>query len=80
MFAVFGLGGLEILLVIPILGIVFLCFAFWVWMLVDCIRNPGLGTDEKLIWVLVIALTHFIGAVVYFFAGPTAQRGQSHAS
>jgi len=69
MLAVFGIGGGEILLVMFGLAMAFLFFAFWVWMLVDCIRNPALGTNEKLIWVLVIALTHFIGALIYLLVG-----------
>jgi hypothetical protein len=41
---------------------------FWVWMLVDCaMHEPSTGND-KLIWIIVIVLTHFIGALIYFFA------------
>lgn len=44
---------------------------FWVWMLVDSIlRNdaqyPGSGANEKIVWVLLIALVQFV-AVFYFF-------------
>ncbi len=41
--------------------------AFWVWMLVDCLmKEPSEGND-KLIWALVIVLTHWIGALIYYF-------------
>ena len=43
--------------------------AFWIWMLVHAIQNKGLSDSEKIVWVLVIALVHFIGAVIYFFVG-----------
>jgi len=40
---------------------------FWVWMLADClIHEPAQGSD-KLIWVIVILLTHVLGAALYFF-------------
>jgi hypothetical protein len=42
---------------------------FWVWMLVDCIRNNRL--THKGLWVLFILFTHGLGALVYFFTrGP----------
>ena len=57
------LGGLEILLILAmgVLGTV-----FWIWMLIECAtREPSTGND-KIVWVIVIALTHLIGAVIYF--------------
>ena len=44
-------------------------FVFWVWMLIHAIQNKGLADTEKIVWVLVIALLHFLGAVIYFFVG-----------
>lgn len=52
---------------------VFLAFGlaalvFWIWMLVDCAtKEPSQGND-KIVWVLVIALTSWIGALIYYFA------------
>ena len=39
--------------------------AFWIWMLVECLAREPSGM-KKLIWVIVIVFTHFIGAVLYF--------------
>jgi sterol desaturase/sphingolipid hydroxylase (fatty acid hydroxylase superfamily) len=40
---------------------------FWIWMLIDCVtKEPSTGND-KIIWVLVIVLTHLIGALIYYF-------------
>jgi Trk-type K+ transport system membrane component len=39
--------------------------AFWIWMLIDCIQSK-LSENEKTAWILVIALTNFIGALIYF--------------
>jgi hypothetical protein len=51
--------------------------AFWVWMLVDCLRRNFPDSTTKLMWVLLIILTHFVGAVLYFFLG--RQQGMSPA-
>ena len=40
---------------------------FWIWMLVECAtREPNTGT-EKIVWVLIIIFTHWIGAAIYYF-------------
>lgn len=65
-------GGAEIglmLLLLVLLPLALLCFAFWIWMLIHAIQNKGLDQTEKIVWVLVIALLHFLGAVIYFFVG-----------
>lgn len=59
--------SLAVLSGLLLLGL--LATAFWIWMIVHVIQNQGLNENEKLLWVLVIVLTHFIGAVVYFFIG-----------
>ena len=72
MIAVIGVGGGEIILLLGMLLLVPLAlgmFAFWIWMLIHAIQNKGLSDGEKTAWVLVIALLHFIGALIYFFAG-----------
>ena len=43
--------------------------AFWIWMLVHAAGNKGLAESERIVWVVVIALVHFLGALIYFFAG-----------
>ncbi|MSU59790.1 MAG: PLDc_N domain-containing protein [Pedosphaera sp.] len=51
--------------------------AFWIWMLVHAIQNKGLNETEKIVWVLVIALVHFLGALIYFFVGrPKAPKSE----
>jgi hypothetical protein len=37
----------------------------WIWMIVDCAtKEPSEGND-KLIWILIIVLTHWVGALIY---------------
>lgn len=40
--------------------------AFWIWMLIDCVRNRYLKDDARVVWALVIFFTHLIGAFVYY--------------
>lgn len=41
---------------------------FWIWMLVDCAMNESSKGNDKIVWVVIILFTHFIGALIYFFA------------
>jgi hypothetical protein len=66
------LGGFEVLLLLGVLLLIPLglaMFAFWIWMLIHAAQNKGLSEGEKVAWVLIIALVHFLGALIYFFVG-----------
>jgi hypothetical protein len=66
-----NLFGTELgILFIPVFfGLGLLLFVFWIWMLIDAIQNPRLSGTEKVVWVLVVIFLHFLGALIYFFAG-----------
>lgn len=49
-----------------ILGLV--STVFWVWMLVDCAMNESSEGNDKIIWILIIIFTHWIGALIYILA------------
>ena len=60
--ALMGLGGAELLILLLIL-----CwFPFWIWMLVDCATKEEDQT-QKIVWVIIIAVTGIVGAPLYFF-------------
>ena len=40
-------------------------FVLWLLVLIDCIKNEPSEGNDKLIWILVIVLTHWIGALIY---------------
>lgn len=63
---IFLLGG-GMMLVMIILGLAAL--ALWIWALVDAIKNRALSDTERIIWVLVILLTNWLGAVLYLLVG-----------
>jgi hypothetical protein len=45
----------------------FLGTIFWIWMLIECLTKESGQGNDKLAWVVVIAVTHVIGAALYFF-------------
>jgi Phospholipase_D-nuclease N-terminal len=67
MFGLFGLFGFMFAFFTA--PLVVLACIFWIWMLVNAITNPGLGSGEKVAWVIVIVFLHFLGALIYFFVG-----------
>ena len=48
------------------LGVLF--FIFWIWMIIDGIQRKFKNDLEKVIWIIVIIFTSWIGAIVYYFA------------
>jgi hypothetical protein len=58
-----GLAGLVFL------AIAILVFVFWIMMLIDCIKNPNLSSNERIVWVLVVIFLYGLGALIYFLAG-----------
>ena len=66
-----AIGGTVILFVLAALG-------FVIWALVDAVQVPDdsmYQAGTKVVWVLVILLGGFIGAIVYLAAGrPTKER------
>jgi len=47
--------------------LVLLGFAFWIMMLVDAAKRKFSKSDDRVIWILVIALAGIVGAVIYYF-------------
>jgi Phospholipase_D-nuclease N-terminal len=70
----FDFHGLIILFV---LGLVVGGTIFWIWMLVDCAINKRISDSRKLIWILVILFTHWLGAILYFFLGRSRRQPQN---
>lgn len=46
----------------------FLGTAFWIWMIIDCANNEPDEGNDKIVWILVIVLTGFLGVAIYYFA------------
>ncbi len=37
----------------------------WIWMIIDCATKEPSEGNEKLVWILIIVLTHWVGALIY---------------
>ncbi len=62
------LGGFAIFFILFFGAFFLAAMVFWVWMLVDCIQRPFPPAEQnaKIIWILVIVLTHWLGALLYY--------------
>ena len=57
--------GWVLLIPLAIFALMILMIVFWIMMLVDAVkREEG---DQQIIWIIVIALTGVIGAIIYYF-------------
>ncbi len=62
--------GLGLFALVAFGGILALAlFAFWLWMLVDCAQTPDspASPNQRLIWILILVFTGWIGAIIYYF-------------
>ena len=64
--AIMGWTGVEAVI---LLSLLLLGLAFWIWMLLDCIRNEALSDNERIVWTVVIVFMHVLGGLVYLAAG-----------
>jgi hypothetical protein len=54
-----------------IFGLFFLVFGvagtiFWIVMIIECATRES-NPNNKLVWILIIIFTHWIGALIYYF-------------
>ena len=38
---------------------------FWIWLIIDCAKRKFKNELEKIIWILIIIFTNWIGALAY---------------
>ena len=66
--------GIDDFLLFPIrtgLGIVgviigILLLIFWIWMIVDAVKRSFRNDIEKVLWIVVIVIATWVGAIVYY--------------
>lgn len=61
------MSAFEITLIATFVPIALAVLAFWIWMLVDCLRYEGKADLDRLLWVVVIIAFKVVGAVLYYF-------------
>ncbi len=58
LFGVLWCGGI----LISLIGLVLL-----IWAVVDCVKNETDENNNRLIWILIIILLGWLGALIYYF-------------
>lgn len=54
-------AGFGIMMIVGILLLI-----FWIWMIVDAAKRNFRNMVEKVIWIIIIVLGGWIGALIYF--------------
>lgn len=62
-----GLGVLWIIFVGLMVIVGILGMVFWIFMLVDVAKRESLSSNDRLLWILVIVLASYLGAIIYYF-------------
>jgi uncharacterized BrkB/YihY/UPF0761 family membrane protein len=62
-----GLGIFLALFGVVMVIVSILIFAFWVLMIIDCVKRKFKDDMERVVWLLVIILTGILGALIYYF-------------
>lgn len=70
---------LNFILMVTFMMFGLLTLAFWLWMLVDCLTNEASEGNDKIVWALVIILTNWIGAVIYFIVRRPERKRQQYS-
>jgi hypothetical protein len=59
---------MEFFIILFFMGIGIGGLVLWIWTLIDCINNETDDSNERVIWVVVIAAAQLIGALIYLIA------------
>jgi len=60
------ISGISFLIVFGFIFLISMAlFGFWVLMLVDCLKNEPSEGNDKIVWLLVIILLNWVGALIY---------------
>lgn len=67
-------GGMESVLLFGVVAVALT--GLWVWALVDAVKTPDalFKAGNMLVWVLIIAVAGWLGAIIYVLVGRPAAR------
>jgi hypothetical protein len=57
--------GIPEILILLVLFVGIVGTIFWVMMIVDCATRQK--DPDRVVWIIIIVFTHFIGATLYYF-------------
>lgn len=69
--------GIPEILILMVLFLGILGTVFWIKMIIDCATREK--DPERLIWIIIIVFTHFIGAAIYYFVQRPKSAGAGRA-
>jgi prolipoprotein diacylglyceryltransferase len=55
------------LLIFFILIFIIITTIFWIWMIIDVAKRNFKNENDKILWILLVVLLGFIGAIIYYF-------------
>jgi len=62
-----GFVAFWVFLVLLIAGFFIFLFAFWIWMIIDCVKRKFKNEMDKVVWMLLLIFTGILGALIYYF-------------
>ncbi len=66
--SVVRVGGLKLLLIPFLTCLAVPLTALWIWMPGDCATEETDQGNTKIVWILIIIFTHWLGALIYLLA------------
>jgi hypothetical protein len=73
-------AGVAMVLIVTLVffAVIIVFFIFWLLMIIDCAKRSFKNDTDKVIWILVIVLVGFIGAIIYYFVvrRPAKKKGR----
>lgn len=57
--------GLSEIFVIIAAAVLLALSIFWIWAILDCARYESPDDNDKIVWILIILLLHWLGALLY---------------
>lgn len=65
---VLNTSAIIVILLLLVFGLV--AFIFWIWALVDIIKNPKFkDSSSRILWFVFVLFFHAFGALIYFIFG-----------
>ena len=58
---------LIITLVFVMIGVMIFLLILWIAMIIDCAKRKFKQDSEKIVWILVVILASWVGALIYYF-------------
>lgn len=48
-------------------AVIVLAIIFWIKMIIDCVKRKFKNENEKIVWIIILAILQIFGALIYYF-------------